>query len=284
MTYRFKQIDVFSATKLLGNPVCVFLSSEGLSKDAMQRIARWTNLSETTFVGPSQSADYSVRIFTPEAELPFAGHPTLGTAWALMEAGVLKGERWVQECAFGNVIVQKEGDKIFFTLPQHKVLEQIPSLKIEASVGIPVISDGILFQTGPHWVIACVDKATLFDNITINKTAFLSLGDEIAKRHHIDPSNVGITLYAVDEHKRVHVRTFFIAGRDVLEDPVCGSGNAAVALHIQQTGRTAIVGQNYEALQGKYLNRDGHIFAKIGDNVSIGGRCHTIFDGHATPL
>jgi hypothetical protein len=94
---------------------------------------------------------------------------------------------------------------------------------------------------------------------------------------------VGITLYAIDEHKRVHVRTFFIAGRDVLEDPVCGSGNAAVALHIKQTGKIATVGQNYEALQGKYMNRDGHIFAKIGDDISIGGRCHTIFDGQATP-
>ena len=85
MSFEFKQVDVFSAVSCLGNPICVFLTSEGLATDDMQRIANWTNLSETTFLSPSKVADYKVRIFTPNEELPFAGHPTLGSAWSYWE-------------------------------------------------------------------------------------------------------------------------------------------------------------------------------------------------------
>lgn len=104
---RFKQVDVFTSVRFLGNPVAVVLEAKGLSDDEMQRIANWTNLSETTFVVPAtqQGADYRVRIFTPQSELPFAGHPTLGTAHALLEAGLITptGGKLVQECGAGLV-------------------------------------------------------------------------------------------------------------------------------------------------------------------------------------
>ena len=112
MNYAFQQVDVFSAKACMGNPVCVFLESDGLSTDDMQKIARWTNLSETTFVSPSSKADYKVRIFTPLNELPFAGHPTLGTAWALRKAGMLKKDNFIQECAFGLVNINVFDEKV----------------------------------------------------------------------------------------------------------------------------------------------------------------------------
>src|SRR4051812_27727163 len=120
MRRRFTQIDVFTAVALLGNPVAVVIDAEGLSTDDMARLARWTNLSETTFVLPPEdtAADYRVRIFTPVAELPFAGHPTLGTAQAWLEAGgrPKAGDTVVQECGVGLVPVSR-GDRLAFAAP-----------------------------------------------------------------------------------------------------------------------------------------------------------------------
>src|SRR5690349_3846026 len=120
MQCRFLQVDVFGGGPSLGNPVAVVLVAEGLSTEQMQRFARWTNLSETTFVLPPDdpSADYRVRIFTPAAELPFAGHPTLGTCHAWLEAGgVGRGERIVQECGVGLVEIRRTDDGLAFAAP-----------------------------------------------------------------------------------------------------------------------------------------------------------------------
>lgn len=124
---RFKQVDVFTAVPLMGNPVAVILEADGLSDAEMQRMAAWTNLSETTFVLPptEPAADYAVRIFTPRAELPFAGHPTLGTAHAVIEAGIAapKDGVLVQQCAVGLVRVAVEEAGLSFTLPAHRFEE-----------------------------------------------------------------------------------------------------------------------------------------------------------------
>jgi PhzF family phenazine biosynthesis protein len=122
-TRRFKQVDVFTAVALKGNPVAVVLDAEGLSVEQMQSIANWTNLSETTFVtaATEADADYAVRIFTPKSELPFAGHPTLGTAHAVIEAGLAKPNngRIVQQCAVGLVEISIADASLSFRLPRY---------------------------------------------------------------------------------------------------------------------------------------------------------------------
>ena len=120
--FKFKQVDVFSNISCKGNPVCVFLNSEGLSTEQMQKIARWTNLSETTFLDTSKKADFRARIFTPSEELPFAGHPTLGSAWAYFEAQNLQNGRLKQECQFGIINVQKTKQGIFLFLSSYRIL------------------------------------------------------------------------------------------------------------------------------------------------------------------
>src|SRR5919205_1484012 len=117
---RFTQVDVFTAQPFLGNPVAVVLDGEGLDTQSMQRIARWTNLSETTFLLPSTRADYRVRIFTPAQELPFAGHPSIGSAYAAISAGLVSPRQGQlsQECGAGVLALRTEGTKICLRSPQ----------------------------------------------------------------------------------------------------------------------------------------------------------------------
>src|SRR5205085_9444601 len=134
---RYKQVDVFTDRPFLGNPVAVVLDGEGLDSGDMQRIARWTNLSETTFLLPSKTADYRVRIFTPRQELPFAGHPTLGSAYAAMRAGLAtprEGEL-TQECGAGILELRVEGPQIYVRSPQPKIT---PLDNVASSFGIPL--------------------------------------------------------------------------------------------------------------------------------------------------
>src|SRR3990167_6301319 len=138
MNFPFQQVDVFSKQPCMGNPVAVFLESDGLSTEDMQRIARWTNLSETTFVSRSEKADYRVRIFTPTYELPFAGHPTLGTAWALKKSGVIQKEHFVQECDFGLIQIFFEGGKVFFELPHFTAYRFMGDHELSEMLGVIV--------------------------------------------------------------------------------------------------------------------------------------------------
>lgn len=122
---RFKQVDVFTSKPFFGNPVAVVLDAEGLETADMQRIARWTNLSETTFLLPSRAADYHLRIFTPMQELPFAGHPTIGSAYAAMRAGMVQpreGE-FTQECGAGLLALRVDGTEIYVRAPEPKTTQ-----------------------------------------------------------------------------------------------------------------------------------------------------------------
>lgn len=163
----FKQVDVFTSVRFKGNPVAVVLQADALSTEQMQRIANWTNLSETTFVLPvtDACADYRVRIFTPTAELPFAGHPTIGTAHALLEAGLVKAKEGVlvQQCGAGLVRleVERAGDGtqwISFDLPEPKmtVLNAAEVQELEAILGMPLTGAPApcLVDVGARWVVA----------------------------------------------------------------------------------------------------------------------------------
>ncbi|SEJ15775.1 phenazine biosynthesis protein PhzF family [Pseudomonas linyingensis] len=283
----FKQVDVFTKVPFKGNPVAVVLQAEGLSTEQMQQIARWTNLSETTFVLPASSAaaDYRVRIFTPASELPFAGHPTIGTAHALLEAEVIapRDGRLVQECAAGliGLEVSEGGDGerwITFDLPQPAItpLDDAEVDELEAILGCAVSREARprLIDVGARWIVAQLASAA----------AVLACQPDMARMKLIEqkPQETGVTIFG--EHApgapaRIEVRSFAPAcGID--EDPVCGSGNGCVAAFIRDSGQTGRFGNEYRAAQGAAIGRAGLLRIAIDDDrIQVGGMAVTCIDG-----
>lgn len=271
----FAQVDVFTAVPLMGNPVAVVLDGEGLSTEQMQAMAAWTNLSETTFVLPPAQAgtDYRVRIFTPKAELPFAGHPTLGTAHAVIEAGMAtpKDGRLVQECAVGLVELTVGADRLSFRLPRY-ALTELTDPAATAWINASVKGPAQAVDVGPVWLVAEVDGIAALENLAHDEAALAA--------YYVPKGWTGATLYAA-EGDRVVIRSF-APGDGIPEDPVCGSGNGAAAayrLHAGQCGD----GDGYRASQGCQVGRDGWIDVRFdGANIHIGGQCVTVIKGTAT--
>lgn len=269
---RFAQVDVFTARPFYGNPVAVVLDAEGLSAVGMQRIARWTNLSETTFVlAPTMpGADYQVRLFATSEELPFAGHPTLGTAHAVIEAGIAsaKSGKLVMQCAAGLVDVSVDTTGFSFRLPRAGSRAAIGAERLPGDLGIAaIIGEAEMIDTGPHWLVARVEDV-----------AGLS-PDAAGLRARIAANQAsGLTAYAETGPGAIAVRTFFFTDW-LVEDPVCGSGNAAVAVHRMRAG-TIRDGDAYLARQGQQIGRDGEIRVRIeGGQVHVGGQCVTCVQG-----
>lgn len=276
----FSQIDVFTAVPFSGNPVAVVLDGTGLSAEEMQRFARWTNLSETTFVcaATDPGADYLLRIFTPGAELPFAGHPTLGSAHAVLEAGIARprtGGRLVQQCGVGLVDIAvgpgwPEG-VLSFRLPPHRLVAApdasalLSALSIGSSRRPPAIVD-----VGPRWAI--VELASIAE--------VAALAPDLAALRAYDRAHgtTGLTVFAASSSGAVKVRSF--APLDgIAEDPVCGSGNGAVAAFRLEQGDIA-AGEGYVASQGQEIGRDGRIeIAVRDDGIHVGGRCVSCIAG-----
>ncbi len=271
----FKQVDVFTDVAFKGNPVAVILDGQGLSTDAMQGIANWTNLSETTFVtaATAAGADYAVRIFTPRCELPFAGHPTLGTAHAVIEAGIagFTNGKIVQQCTAGLVEVSQTDGGLSFRLPRYAFADapDIATLHVALGEGA-IVGDPLIADVGPRWVIAELASPTVLDQLAPDLAALADYD-----RTH---STTGLTVFAQHVDGAICVRSFAPAD-GIAEDPVCGSGNAAVAAYRLQLGQ--IDGTtSYAASQGRQIGRDGHISVRIdGDAIHIGGRCVTVIDG-----
>jgi PhzF family phenazine biosynthesis protein len=275
---RFAQVDVFTAHPGLGNPVAVVLDGDGLTDDEMARFANWTNLSETTFVLPvtTAEADYRVRIFTPSDELPMAGHPTLGTCRALIDAGVIPDRgHWVQECAAGLIEIRAGEDGALRFLAPTPVVSDSP---IELGALTRILggvepADLMLIDVGPRWLTGRLKLADL-DSLRIDAADFLEMNHQ--------KLSIGINLYAVDDEQKVHLRSFFDDGSGALtEDPVCGSGNAAAGVHLVRTGRTDDVPATYQARQGSHRGRDGRIQVTPGDRVWVGGQAVTVITGTA---
>ncbi|MGO4740250.1 PhzF family phenazine biosynthesis protein [Bosea sp. 2KB_26] len=286
MARAYKVVDAFSAKPLLGNPVAVILDSAGLSDAAMQAIAHWTNLSETTFVLPPtrSEADYRLRIFTPGSELPFAGHPTLGSAHAIIEAGLATPRvgRLVQECGVGLVEITVEGEgaerRLTLALPPATVttLSDGDVAEIEAIIGHGVLREAspAIVNVGAVWVVAQVGGAE----------ALLALKPDFARSAAFERrlGVTGITLFARREGSgpEIEVRSF-APSCGVNEDPVCGSGNGSVAVFRATRGLLPAGGARYEAAQGRCLGRDGTITLAVdaGGKVQVGGACVTTVDG-----
>ena len=268
----FKQVDVFTAVPLKGNPVAVVLDGEGLSDAEMQIFANWTNLSETTFVLPASdpAADYMVRIFTPKAELPFAGHPTLGTAHAVIEAGLAspKDGRLVQECAVGLVELTVGESSLSFKLPRYS-LSELTDPEATAWIGAAVKGAAQAVDVGPIWLVAELAEVSALENLTPDLARLAAYYEPLGY--------TGATLFATDgEH--VVVRSFAPAD-GVPEDPVCGSGNGSVAAFRLLAGQVGD-GDSYIASQGRQVGRDGKVSVRIeGADVHIGGQCVTCISG-----
>lgn len=271
----FKQVDVFTAVALKGNPVAVVLDAEGLSDADMQAIANWTNLSETTFVTPATEAGahYAVRIFTPRTELPFAGHPTLGTAHAVLEAGLASftDGKIVQQCAVGLVEVSKAGDGLSFRVPRYSFADAPQPEALDAALGEDaIIGMPQIVDVGPRWVIAELVSAEVLETLAPDLAALAAYD-----RKH---GSTGQTVYADDGQGSILVRSFAPAD-GVAEDPVCGSGNAAVAAYRLRLGQIDSA-SSYIASQGRQIGRDGHIRVRIeGKDIHIGGNCVTVVEG-----
>jgi PhzF family phenazine biosynthesis protein len=272
---RFKQVDVFTDRPFLGNPVAVVIGGEDLDAAAMQAIACWTNLSETTFLLKSSKADYRLRIFTPKHELPFAGHPTIGSAHAALESGFVgKKKKLVQECGAGLIELSVEDDgRIFLKGPPAKIQKmerQIPS--------IPLVPGGdvIKVDVGPVWVVGEMRDARALADLKPDMTALaewsLSLGVS------------GATVFAAsgESASAIHVRSFAPA-HSIPEDPVCGSGNLSVAVFLKEHHLLERFGSTYIARQGMQLGRDGHVSVRIGEKIEIGGHAVTCVDGTLAP-
>jgi PhzF family phenazine biosynthesis protein len=282
----YKVVDVFTHRPLLGNPVAVVLDAEGLDTPAMQRIALWTNLSETTFLLPATTAgaDYRLRIFTPRSELPFAGHPTLGSAHAALEAGRVKprGGRFVQECGVGLVAlaVQGEGDnrRLTFGLPPATVTSLQPDDvdELEAVLGHAIVREAApaIVNVGAVWVVAQLSGSV---DLLALKPDFAGCA-AFERRLGV----TGVTVFAAHESgdAAIEVRSF-APSCGVDEDPVCGSGNGSVAVFRRERGLLPAAGTTYTAAQGQCVGRDGRIAVEVdaGGKVILGGACVTCVDG-----
>jgi PhzF family phenazine biosynthesis protein len=268
----FAQVDVFAAEPYLGNPVAVVLDGAGLSAETMQRFARWTNLSETTFVLPPESpeADYRVRIFTPSLELPFAGHPTLGTCHAWLEAGGAprRDDRIVQECGAGLVPIRRLEAGLAFAAPPLLRSGPVDDGLVERLSRMLGVDRGAMVDTqwvdnGPGWVAVLLE----------DPEAVLAL----APRY--DELDVGVVApYPAGAPEAFEVRAFTYKDGAVDEDPVTGSLNASLAQWLLATGRATAP---YVARQGTALGRAGrvHIAQDAGGAVWAGGGAITCVRG-----
>jgi PhzF family phenazine biosynthesis protein len=256
-----------------GNPLAVVVDAEGLDGGTMQQFANWTNLSETTFLLPPTrpEADYRVRIFTGSEEFPFAGHPTLGSAHAWLEAGGVPGRDGilVQECAAGLVRVKRDGARLAFAAPpltRTGAVAEEDLVHVAAGLGLPreAMLDASWLVNGPQWIGVLLESAEQVLAIKPDYAAMAGL-----KVGVIGPRPGGS---AVD----FEVRTF-IPGDAAAEDPVTGSFNAGAAQWLIRSGRAP---ESYLAAQGTVLGRSGrvHIDA-LGDDIWIGGSSVSCIEG-----
>ncbi len=276
---RFKQVDVFTRVPFLGNPVAVVLDGKNFSTEDMLRIAAWTNLSETTFVLPpsSPAADYRLRIFTPRAELPFAGHPTIGSAHAVLEAGIVKpkADKLRQECGVGIIELQVDGETLWLQSPSatDTNLADADLEILEKSLATKVQGEPCIINVGPRWLVAELASAVAVAALVPDMQVLADLSDRL--------SIGGVTAYGAsnDGQSAFHVRSFAPA-HGIAEDPVCGSGNISVAAYLRKTGRAARLGDRYMARQGMQLGRDGRVSVRFeGGKIFLGGSAVTCIEG-----
>ena len=283
----FLQLDVFADRPGTGNPLAVVLDGQGLDTAAMQAFANWTNLSETTFVLPptDPSASYRVRIFTPRQELPFAGHPSVGTAHAVLEAGLAtpRDGALVQECGAGLLPMRVSGSG-----GERRIAVRAPRGRPRATgAGAPALLEAALagvargplapalVDNGPAWwVVELADEAGL-RAMTPRLAAIAALTEATGA--------VGLAVFARAPAGAGHglaVRAFCPAD-GIPEDPVTGSANAAIAAWLHDNDALGALGSRYIASQGREVGRDGRIEVHLDaeGEAWIGGQVRTVISG-----
>ena len=302
----FTQVDVFTDTPYLGNPLAVVLDGIGLDADDMQHFARWTNLSETTFVLPpspeaaARGADYQVRIFTPGGELPFAGHPTLGSCHAWLQAGGAPKSpvHIVQECAQGLITIRHDDSRLAFAAPPLQRSQPDAALVAEVAAALGLEAGHILasqvLDNGPVWLGLLVGSLEVLLALQPDHQRLKTLGQKVGLAH-IEQGRAATTLVArsnrearafghragaggsTSDAPSLSVRAF-AAAIGVNEDPVTGSLNASLAQWLMADG---LLPSRYTATQGTCLGRHGQVVLSRDDSgqVWVGGNSVTCITG-----
>ncbi len=271
----FMQVDVFTATPYLGNPVAVVLDGSGLATESMQAFTDWTNLSEATFLLPptAPEADYRLRIFCPGRELPFAGHPTLGSCHAWLAAGGRpKGDTVVQECGAGLIQIRRDGTRLSFAAPPLVRSGPLPEADLSRiASGLGLTREDIVHHAwcdnGPPWQGVMLRSAALVTGLRPDPGRLAGRFTGVIAPH--EPAHDGC---------RFEVRAFFPGHGGLTEDPVTGSLNAALAQWLIGAG---LAPAQYIARQGSVLGREGrvHVLRDEAGEVWIGGNAVTCIDG-----
>ena len=286
----FKQIDVFTATPYRGNPLAVVLDGQGLSLDAMQHFTNWTNLSECTFLlpptleGAAAGADYRVRIFCPGRDLPFAGHPTLGSCHAWLQAGgVPRGVQIVQECGVGLVAIRRDADRLAFAAPpliRSGPLDEADVVLIARGLGV-ARSDIVAHSwcdNGPNWRGVMLRSAEQVLALHPDSAVLAGLDVGVVGAHSAGDTQFKVPQFEVPQFE---VRAFFPGNNGLTEDPVTGSLNAALAQWLIGAG---LAPERYVAAQGTAMQREGrvHIERDASGTVWVGGASVTCIHGEVT--
>ena len=275
MTRAFKQVDVFTNSLGSGNPVAVVLDGHGLTNDDMTRFASWTNLSETTFVLPptEPGADYHVRIFTPTMELPFAGHPTIGTCHAWLEAGgqPAAADRIVQQCGVGLVTLRRVDGRLAFETPPCRRSGPVDddlaaSMLTDLGLAANQVLDMTWADNGPGWIGILVDSVETLRSL-----------EPTWNRLDINPGVAARTGAEDPMAPALEVRAFFYGG-GTREDPVTGSLNGSLAQWLLGNGTLTAP---YIASQGVSMGRNGRVYVSetTDGGIWIGGDAMTGIDG-----
>ena len=285
---RFIQCDVFSPTPTLGNALAVVIDAEGLSEDSMVRFARWTNLAETTFLFPPESpdADYKVRIFSPTREMPFAGHPTLGSCAAWLHAGGIPREAGMvhQECAVGIVKIDiSRSDRFAFTAPPTKftAMDDARFTAILDTLEIPRdrVVNAVQLENGPIWQMLELKSAAdvlAADSSRVSWPEFKAIG--LIGAHGNDELDIGLIGKQSSDSECDYEVRMLAPSSGMSEDPITGSLNSAIAHWLQSEGRLT---KPITVAQGQVIDRYGRVFiTPLSDtDVSIGGHTHIVVDG-----
>jgi PhzF family phenazine biosynthesis protein len=280
MRRRFVQLDVFTHRLFEGNPLAVVIDAGGLDTATMQRIARWTNLSETAFLLPpiQPQADYRVRIFTPRQELPFAGHPSVGSAYVAMEVGLIDAGRTslLQECTAGLLPVQVVGEGaariIHVQAPPARltVVDEVLRARLAAALQVELsIDEACHVDNGPHWILCRLEQAATVRGLRPDMDAIAALC--------IEHAAVGVSVFGREPagDAAMAVRAFCPAD-GIPEDPVTGSANAAIMAWLADRDDRDGYGLRYRASQGREIGRNGVVEVArdaLGGAITIGGQC-----------
>jgi PhzF family phenazine biosynthesis protein len=273
----FKQVDVFTPEPYRGNPLAVVLDADGLSDDQMQHFARWTNLSETTFLLPPSidDADYRLRIFTPGGELPFAGHPTLGTCHAWLQSGGKPKRRdvIVQDCKQGRVALRRDGARLAFAAPASKRTAPSPAVLAQVAGALGLKADRVIaaqsLDNGPVWLGLLVDDPQTVLALEPDHAVLRRLGQKVGVAARYPDARSG--------EPSLEVRAF-AEPVGIPEDPVTGSLNASLAQWLMAEGHMP---ERYLAAQGARLGRAGrvHVERDADGQVWVGGESVTCIEG-----